>query len=158
LPAGELLVNGGFESDEGWAFGDTPVRAAYSDEVVLGGNRALKLGITSGPDRYSYTSASQRVTIPPDARQVVLTANIYPMSQDVRGGDLQNILVLNDRFRVVDTLSQSLSDSRQWQPVTFDLSHLKGRTVYIYFGVFNRGVGGRTTAMYVDDVSLTWAR
>jgi subtilisin family serine protease len=25
-PAGELLVNGGFETDEGWVFGDTPIR------------------------------------------------------------------------------------------------------------------------------------
>jgi hypothetical protein len=33
---------------------------------------------------------------------------------------------------------------------------LRGRTIYIYFSVVNLGRTGRLSAMYVDDVSLTW--
>ena len=33
-----------------------------------------------------------------------------------------------------------------------------GRTVFVYFGVFNRGYTGKPSAMYVDDVSLTFER
>jgi hypothetical protein len=33
-----------------------------------------------------------------------------------------------------------------------------GRTVIVYFGVVNRGYTGRPSAMYVDDVVLTFER
>lgn len=158
LPAGELLLNGGFESDEGWVFGDTPVRGTYDTTLTLGGNRSVRLGITSEPDRYSYTSVWQRVDIPAEASQVTLTANIYPISQDTPGSDFQNIMILDNRFRVIETLARDLSNSQAWESRTYDLSHLKGRTIHIYFGVLNRGFGGKPTALYVDDVSLTWAR
>jgi hypothetical protein len=158
LPAGELLVNGGFESDEGWVFGDTPIRGGYDTEVVLSGNRSARVGTIVGPDLYSFTSAWQRVTIPADASQVTLTANIYPASQDVPGTDTQNILILNSYFRAIRTLSRELSNSQAWEPRSYDLSDLRGQTIYVYFGVFNRGGSGRPTAMYVDDVSLSWSR
>jgi serine protease len=158
LPAGELLFNGDFETNEGWTFGDTPVRGDYDTSVVLSGGRSARLGITSGPDRYSFTSVWQKVTIPPDATQVTLTANIFPISRDIPSGDAQNIMILNQSFRVITTLSRSLSDSQTWETKTYDLSHLKGQTIFVYFGVFNQGFGGRPTAMYVDKVSLTWAR
>lgn len=159
LPAGELLVNSGFESDEGWVLGDTPVRGSYAGDVTLSGDRALKLGLTEGQDAFSYTSAWQRVSIPQDAKQVTLTANIYPVSQDdPRSGDVQNILILNEFFRPIRTLSRQLSNSQAWETVSYDLSDLAGRTIYIYFGVFNGGRTGEPTALYVDDVSLTWAK
>jgi subtilisin family serine protease len=158
LPAGELLLNGGFEGDEGWVFGDTPVRGTYDTTLAFNGNRSVRLGITSEPDRYSYTSVWQRVAIPAEASQVTLTANIYPISQDTPGSDFQNILILDNRLRVIETLARDLSNSQAWETRTYDLSHLKGRTIHIYFGVFNRGFGDKPTALYVDDVSLTWAR
>jgi subtilisin family serine protease len=157
-PAGELLLNGGFETDEGWTFGDTPIRGGYDTNVKLSGERSARLGNVSGNDIFSFSSVWQRVTIPAQANQVTLQANVYPVSQDVPdSGDVQNIMILNDRFQVLKTLSKGLSNNAAWQNLSFDLSDLKGQTVYVYFSVVNLGRTGRPTAMYVDDVSLTWS-
>jgi len=158
LPEGELLLNGDFENDEGWIFGDTPVRGDYDSTVVLTGGRSARVGITSGPDDRSFTSIWQQVTIPAEANQVVLTANIYPITQDEPGTDTQNILILDNRFQIIRTLSRELSNSQTWETRTYDLSDLRGQTIYVYFGVFNRGFTGRPTGMYVDGVSLNWSQ
>jgi serine protease len=157
LAAGELLVNGDFETNEGWVFGDTPVRGDYETAVVFSGSRSARLGIISQPDTHSYTSVWQRVAIPVEARQVLLTAQVYPMTQDSPGADSQNIFILNENFRAIRTLARGLSNSQSWESRSYDVSDLAGRTVYVYFGVFNYGFTGKPTAMYVDKVSLTWS-
>jgi hypothetical protein len=154
LPAGELLLNGGFEADEAWVFGDTPIRGAYETGVGLNGSRAARLGIVSGPGRFSFSSVWQRVTIPPEAKQIRLNANIYPINQGGRGNS-QTIMILNSNFRPLRTLTREASNSQTWESRAYDLPELAGRTVYIYFSVVNQG--GPPAAMYVDDVSLTWA-
>ncbi len=158
LPSAELLLNGGFETDEGWVFGQTPVRGGYDTRVVRSGSRSALLGILDGYDRYSYTSMWQPVTIPAEARQVTLAVHTFPISQDWGRSDSQNILILNNRFRTIRRLAVGLSNSQVWEPRTFDLSDLRGQTVYVYIGVFNNGWGNRPSAMFVDDVSLQWAR
>ncbi len=151
---GELLTNGGFEGDEGWTFGDTPIRGATEGDVTLSGSQAARLGIVSGRDAYSFSSVWQQVTIPAEASQVTLTANVYPLSQD-NFGDAQYISILDSNFQNLRPLSQDLSDSQAWERRAFDLSDLSGQTIYIYFTVFNDG-DGRPSGMYVDDVSLMW--
>ena len=158
LPEGELLRNGGFETDEAWVFGDTPVKGAYDTTEVRSGERSVRLGIVSGPDIFSYTSVWQEVAIPAEANRVTLTAHVFPISYDRPGTDYQNILILDQRFRVIRTLSRGLSDSQTWEALSYDLSDLRGRTVNVYFGVLNRGYTGKPTAMFVDDVSLTWGK
>jgi hypothetical protein len=153
LPAGELLKSPGFETDEAWVFGDTPVRGAYDTSLPLTGSRSVRLGITSGPGRYSFSSVWQRVTIPPEAKQVRLSANVYAINQG--GNNTQTVMILDQNFRVLRTLSRESSNSQSWSARSYDLSELAGRTVYIYFSVVNQG--GPPAAMYVDDVSLTWA-
>jgi serine protease len=154
--AGELLLNPGFETDYNWVFGDTPIRGGYDTTVKLSGNRAVRLGNVSGPDSYSYSSVWQRVTIPATANQVTLRVNVYPTTQDTPGsGDVQTIMLLNERFRVIRFLSQELSNSRTWEARSYNLSDFKGQTIYVYFGVVNVGGTGKPTALYVDDVSLT---
>ncbi|GAB4430773.1 MAG: hypothetical protein Kow0031_11730 [Anaerolineae bacterium] len=158
LPVGELLLNGGFETNEGWIFGQTPVRGEYDTRVVRSGSRSALLGIFNGYDRYSYTSMWQPVTIPAEARQVTLTVHTFPISYDWGRTDSQNILILNDRFRTIRRLATGLSNSQVWEPRSFDLSDLRGQTVYVYIGVYNNGWGNRPSAMFVDDVSLQWTR
>lgn len=155
-PAGELLVNGGFESDEAWVFGDTPIRGGFDTSVVHSGSRAARLGATSGPDKFSFSSVWQRVTIPAEAGQVQLRAFVYPVSQD-QYSDFQTIAILDHRFNLLRTLSQDLSNSQSWEERTYDISELRGQTIFVYFSVFNRGRTGRLSAMFVDDVSLTWS-
>jgi hypothetical protein len=153
-----LIVNGDFEADTGWTFGTTRYPGGYSTQVVHGGARAARLGIVDGVDVYSYSSTWQVVTIPADARQATLSYWVYPLSNDVFPVDLQLVLVLNEHFRVVNYVDRTLSDSQQWSQHNYDMTPFAGQTVYVYFGVVNRGYTGRTSAMYVDDVSLTIER
>ncbi len=154
--AGELLTNGNFEADGGWVFGDTPIPGSYDSSVWLTGARSVRLGNIGVSDFRSFSSIWQRVTIPAEASQVILNANVYPISQD-SGGDVQYITVLNSQFRVARQLSTGLSNSQSWEQRTFDISEFRGQTIYIYISVFNNGNTGRSSAMYVDDVSLTWS-
>ena len=151
-----LLTNGDFESDQGWEFGDTPLRGSYAGEVVLNGSRSASLGSTER-NAYSFSSIWQPVTLPAEASQVTLTANIYPIGPDQGGSDVQFIAVLDSRFRVIRQLSVGLSNAQAWERRSFDLSDLRGQSIYLYFSVFNDGQGSPST-MYVDDVSLNWTR
>jgi serine protease len=156
--SGNLIVNGDFETDGGWIFGATRHPAGYSTQEVHAGARAARLGIVDGVDLFSYSSIWQTVTIPVDARRAMLTYWVYPVSTDVFPQDLQMVLVLNEHFRVISYADRTLSDARQWIQRSYDMTPFAGRTVTIYFGVFNRGYTGRPSAMYVDEVSLTFER
>lgn len=154
-PGSTLLLNGNFEGNDAWTFGDTPIKAAYDNQVVLSGGQSIRLGNPHGPDLFSYTSIWQKATIPAEARQAMLSVNVYRTSEACCG-DFQQILILNGNFQVVKTLMRELNDSRSWEAKSYDLSDLKGQNIYVYMGVFNTGGTGRTTVMYVDDVTLTW--
>ena len=41
-----------------------------------------------------------------------------------------------------------------WNQLSFDLTRWRGRTLQVYFNVYNNGVGG-TAGRFLDDVSLT---
>lgn len=151
---GNLIINGDFESDGGWAFNSTRHPASYSTEVVHSGARSARTGIVGGADRRSYSSVVQLVTIPADARRATLTYWVYPLSSDVFPRDIQMVMVLSERFRVNSFAERTLSDARQWIQRSYDMTPFAGRTVYVYFGVYNGGHTGKPSAMYVDDVSL----
>lgn len=148
------MVNGDFESEGGWIFSHTRHPASYTTQVVHGGARAARIGIVTGVDRYSYSSVVQLVTIPADARRATLTYWVYPTSEDVFPRDMQMVLVLNERFRTRAIVDRTLSNARQWVQRSYDMTPFAGRTVYVYFGVYNGGRTGKPSAMYVDDVSL----
>jgi hypothetical protein len=156
--SGNLIVNGGFEAEGGWIFSRTAYPAGYSTQVVYSGARSARLGIVDGVDRFSYSSVWQVVTIPADARRATLTYWVYPISEDVFPRDMQLVLVLNERFRIISYAERTLSDARQWIQRSYDMTPFAGRTVIVYFGVFNRGYTGRPSAMYVDDVALIFER
>ena len=108
----------------------------------------------SGQDFYSYSSVHQTVTLPAGLRRAVLRYWSYPISQDVYPNDLQLVLILDENFRIAAIADQSLSNARRWLLGSVDLTRFAGRTITIYFGVYNGGGSGSTTAMYLDDVEL----
>ncbi|HMQ56740.1 MAG TPA: hypothetical protein PKD98_31965, partial [Anaerolineae bacterium] len=93
-----------------------------------------------------------------EADQVTLTVSVWPVSQDSQGSDIQNILILDEYRRVIKVLAHELNNTQDWETRTYDLSNLRGRTILVYFNVLNRGGTGKPTALYVDDVMLTWVR
>jgi subtilisin family serine protease len=157
-PGTDLLNNGGFETNQGWVFGDTPLRGYYQNGIVHNGAQAAILGTVDGPDKFSFSSVWQAVTLPAEANQITLTAFVYPVSQDTAYNDVQTIAILNRNFKMLRVLSRDLSNDQQWEKHTYDLSDLRGQTIYVYFSVLNRGGTNRPSALFVDDVSLTWTR
>jgi len=155
---GDQIINGGFETDGGWTFGVTRISGDYSSSVAHSGARSARLGIAQGYDIYGYSSVWQAVTIPAGVKKATLNYWTYPVSNDVFPRDLQMILLLDERFYVIGQVDQSLSNAQQWVAGSYDLTPFAGRTLNVYFGVFNNGGTGRTTSLYVDDVSLTIER
>ena len=154
---GNLIVNPGFEENAAWIFPATPRQGRYTTERAHSGARSALLGVTDpNQDWFSYSSVAQRVFLPADARRITLSAFVYPVSS-ASGCDIQLTLALNDNFRVIEQLSNTLSNAQTWQQQNFDLTHLKGRSIYVYFSAVNTFCPG-VTALYVDDVSLTVER
>jgi len=174
--ATERIVNGGFESGEGWQLPQTTYPAAYSAAVVRTGQRAMLTGIIDpAKNTYSYSSAQQVIQIPVDAITATLRAWLYPMSGDpaatalaqpkmLSSGpeavsatasteDTQYVLVLDASGTWVGTLLWQRTNDRRWALHSFDLSEYAGQTITLRFGAYNSGSGG-VTALYVDDVSV----
>ncbi|MGC8781229.1 MAG: hypothetical protein ACP5UQ_10225 [Anaerolineae bacterium] len=152
-PCTELIQNGGFESDAGWLLGPTPQTPEYVTYARHGGNRALLLGVASGLSPRSYSSARQTITIPATAATVTLSFWFYARL-DSAGGDYMELALLTPGGAVLDRPWRSQNDSRAWNRLSFDLSRWRGRTLQIYFNVYNDGRDG-TAGMFLDDVSLT---
>ncbi len=181
----ERVAHGGFEgagTDNFWQRPATPATAGYSTTVVHSGQRSLRVGIEPGnADVYSYSSGIQQVTLPAGAASATLSFWWYPVSaegplagpeavatdlkllqqvadgtlpQGVLANDRQYVLVLDTSGNILQSLLWTRSNAQAWQQLSFDMSAYRGRTVRILFGAYNDGAGG-TTAMYVDDVSLT---
>ncbi len=154
----EQLLNGGFETDAGWQLHPTLLWPTYvgSPHPVHSGARSVMLGNPLRPDALSYSSVRQAVTIPPDAQTARIEFWYWAQSDDLNGGDRQELLLLDPVYytRIADLWRpRPLRDERSWQHMTIDLTPYRGQWVLIYFNVFNDGDGQRTS-MFLDDVSL----
>ncbi len=153
-PCAELIVNGGFESDDAWLLGPSPVMPQYVTYASHTGNRSLVLGITSGANIESFSSARQTVALPASASQLTLSFWAYAMADSPATTDYMEVVLLNATgTTILNKPWQSHNDSRLWNRYAFDLTAWRGQTVQVYFNVYNDGLGGRA-AMFLDDVSL----
>lgn len=153
---GEMLVNGGFESDAGWELPLTHYPAAYSTALARSGQRALRVGIVEGASVLSYSSAWQLFRVPEDAASARLELWVYPLSQDLSG--VQRVWLMNEARAYLETVWQTASNAAQWQSITYDLSAHAGQARWLYLGVYNPGGDKGITGMYVDDASILACR
>jgi subtilisin family serine protease len=154
----DLIVNGGFETDQAWIFEGEPSMSVYTG-VAHSGQRGMKLGILSSePHVYGYGLVKQLITIPSGVPAARLSFWYWPLREDGSEPLLnsrQFVKVLDSDGQVLETLLETSQDG-DWRYVTFDLTHYAGRSIYLQFGVFNDGnlLRSKRTAMVVDDVSL----
>lgn len=153
----ECLINTGFEGWKSWKFGNTVLKPGYTGAIVHSGDRAVALGNINpaAPNYKSYSSVRQKAVLP---RRGFKTAKLtfwhYPIS-DGDGGDRQELIILDGRTgRTLEVLWRADLNDQTWSYLEFDLTRYLGRSIIIYFNVYNDGAGGRA-AMYLDDVSLT---
>jgi hypothetical protein len=168
----QVIINGGFEDDNGWRIPITPYQARYSVVQAHTGSRSMRAGIVDPQDnRLSYSTALQKITIPLAAENQILHVQLFPLSTEpasltlptnplaiteeeaASSGDAQIVLLLDVNGQVIESLLVDRRNDETWMGYSFDLSHRAGETVQIYFGVYNNGSDG-VTGMYIDDVSL----
>lgn len=151
----ELVVNGGFETTDAWQLGVSPIPPQYVTYTAHSGTHSLQLGITSGANVESFSSARQTVTIPPGTGPVTLSFWYYALADSPATTDYMELILLTpDGSVILAKPWQSHNDSRIWNQMAFDLSAWRGQTFQVYFNVYNDGVGGRA-ALFLDDVTLT---
>ncbi len=150
-----LLVNGDFESVGGWSFGSTPYPARYVTSPVYSGLRAAGLGIPAGvANRLAHSSAYQRITIPATAPAPVVLRFARNSGGAADGVDYREALLLNTNYGYLATLERSYAaGDNNWVERTYDLTAYRGRTVVVYFNVYNNGSGAQMWNT-VDQVSL----
>jgi nitrogen fixation-related uncharacterized protein len=153
----EMLVNGGFESNDGWRFGDTKLRGSYTGAIFHTGLRSVRLGNDdySRNNVQSYSSISQRAYLPHSGYTTATISFWYYPISDMEPGDKQELILLDAHTgRTIKVLWRTNENSRQWlHKEKIDVTRYLGRGIIVYFNVFNDGGAGRA-AMYVDDVSL----
>jgi alpha-tubulin suppressor-like RCC1 family protein len=156
----EIIVNGGFETDDAWQFNSAPEVGGYITTVVHSDLRSVKLGILPpAPIQYGYAIVSQRVTVPVPVTRAQLSFWYWPRRQDGTGAlthSRQFVNVLDENGLLLEKLIESSADAPAWQYAAFDVTKYAGRTITVEFGVFHDGdaLHGKRTAMFVDDVSL----
>ena len=151
----ELIINGGFEAtDLHWHLGGTALPPSYSTARTYAGTRALRLGIVDSANLDASDSLYQDIAIPDSAQHFTLSFHYWASHEDAPGSDMQllNVSDATTGVRLAQPWSR-LSNEQAWQFAQIDLTHYRGRTLRIEFGVRNDGSGGRT-ALYLDDVSL----
>ncbi len=110
------------------------------------------MGLPSGSNAVSYSSARQRLVLPASANKITLTFWERPGGGDA--SDYRQILLLNSAGAFYRTLSQNTgAGNNQWAQRTLDLTPYKGQTVFLYFNTYNNGAGSLAWN-YLDDVSV----
>jgi hypothetical protein len=103
----------------------------------------------------SYSSLRQLVHIPSGNAQVLLQFWAWTWSEATAGTDHQEADFLEPDPAVLQKFWRELRNDQAWAFYSFDVTEYAGRSVVLYFNVYNDGVSGRT-AMYLDSVHM-WA-
>lgn len=179
----EGLVNGGFETNDGWVIRHNPVLAAYVTSPVHSGARSMRTGIPSGGANVaSYSPIEQAFTLPDVPPQPPLGATLRFWHYNVWGdgalgetaqpapdlatlprteAELAQAKLGTDFFYVIGIeddgtirwLLVERANRLAWYQTTIDLQPYAGHQLRLQFGTYNNGSGG-ISRTFVDDVSL----
>ena len=153
----KCLSNTSFENWGGWYFAKTNLQAAYSGAQAHTGIRSAVLGNPnpSAPNFVSYSSVRQKSSLPKgEIRTAFLDFWHYTVS-DLEADDRQEAIILDaNTGRTLEILWRVNTNDRGWYQEHFDLTRYLGRSIVIYFNVYNGGGSGRAS-MYIDDAQLS---
>ena len=148
-PGTNLIVNGDFETDQGWNMTATGYPASYVTAPVRSGQRAGRAWAPQGQSAYS--SLAQTIVLP-GQHSLVLSFWFYPIFEDDDEGDLQYVSLI-DTSGTSHLLWQGRQNDAKWLELELDLTPYRGQTVTLRFGVRNDG-DDATTTLVIDDVRL----
>ncbi len=169
---GELIANGGFETDEWWE----RQSAGFSTAIFNSGERALLLGQSDGGGSLAgiSTATTPIISISSEAKDPQLRLWIYTQSvtaaskaasaagpadtffgPDTDPNDLQALQVLDANGQVLETVWEYQgANNQEWGVVQYNLYKYSGQHIRLRLLVQNDGLGGES-AMFVDDISLS---
>lgn len=152
-----VIVNGTFETDDGWSDISGQRSVLIDTELPHTGKRSAWLG---GQDKEPVQTIFQDVALPANATSIQLQYYRY-LHQETSGlsglfaGDANfGAVVANtdgDILGSFEKLSSSQADDR-WQSKQFDATQLAGKTIRLAFTSENPR--GNVSSMFVDDVAL----
>jgi len=148
----DLVKNGMFTYGlSGWYPSDNLLPVRLVGAPVLSPPSALQLGTQTQQIR-SYSSVRQYVTIPAGTT-ATLQFWTWTWAQPNAGADRQDAILLAPNNSVLAVLWRTQANEQAWRQVAVNLSAYAGRSVAIYFNVYNDGYGGLTT-MFLENVQL----
>ncbi len=155
-----IVINGGFETRNGWTLGGGPLPPQYVVSPTKSGAWAMQIGNAGlSPATTAYSSIFQTLTIPANAVSAELSFWVWTFTEANPGNDLQEALLLVEGANLQSAASPGavwgeLSNSGAYQVIRRSLNSQIGQSFELTFSVYNDGVGGRTW-MVVDDVAVT---
>ncbi len=156
----DIVVNGGFETRNGWTLGSGPLPPQYVYSPTKSGAWAIQAGnLNLSPTVEAYSSFFQTLAIPANAISAELSFWVWTFTEANPGNDRQEALLLIEGANLQSSSSSGviwgeLSNSGNYQLIRRSVASQIGRTFELTFSVYNDGFGGRTW-MVVDDVILT---
>jgi hypothetical protein len=167
LPTGCVntpLQNGGFENDGFWVFGDDPVPPAYVSSPVQAGLRSVRLGIdpalgSAVQNKKSFSSIRQPIQIPLEATVAQLRWYHFYRTEESQtddpglGSDQQQVILLNPDLSTHAVLVRVRRNDNAWVADFRDLTSFRGKSLILYFNVYNDGNGQRTW-QFLDEVYI----
>jgi Zn-dependent metalloprotease len=159
IPEGcsELIVNGSFETDEGWVQVVRGETALIDAELPRTGARSAWLG---GTDQEPVQILYQDVALPANAVRIELSywRNLHEETTGLLGAfapdALFGVLIANtsgDVLGAVEELSSRQGDDT-WRQQGADLSQLAGKSIRLAITAENPR--GNVSSLFVDDVTL----
>lgn len=153
-----VILNGGFETSGNWTLGPGPLPPMYVNSPVYSGSWAMQTGSPGPTNALANSWIYQRITIPNNAVSADLNFWTWLTSAPNAGTDVQQALLLipgsNNLNQPFQVLWSTQTNAPAWQKISASLINQKGRTLDLYFNVFNDGAGGNTS-MVLDNVTLT---
>ncbi|HRX02092.1 MAG TPA: hypothetical protein P5148_03000 [Anaerolineae bacterium] len=153
-----VILNGGFETSGNWTLGPGPLPPMYVNSPVYSGSWAMQTGSPGPTNALANSWIYQRITIPNNAVSADLNFWTWLTSAPNAGTDVQQALLLipgsNNLNQPFQVLWSTQTNAPAWQKISASLINQKGRTLDLYFNVFNDGTGGNTS-MVLDNVTLT---
>ena len=150
LACATLLLNPGFETVSDWEVPITEFPAGYSQEQVFAGDWAMRTGITSGANTYSFSSAAQlSAEIPANVQSAQLIFHLFSQSSEPASmsvpqslsealsattipGDAQWVFLYDENGRELARLVSQRENSSEWFIYGVDLKPWKGQKVRVY--------------------------
>jgi len=142
-----------------WDVGEDPIPPILASDEIYSGSASMVLGNGHQADEVSFSSIRQLVQLPRNASSITLYWQALYRSEESYDPqpaayyDHQELVLLDTNLNTVAVVHRVRRNDGTWVSEYADLTKYQGRTLYLYFNVYNDGNGYRSW-MYLDYLDL----